>query len=243
MPSSQVCLVLVLLTCQVAAGCQNAATSCAGLGRARALLPGLSRSGARALQSCCLAASRHLSWPHWGIWRLAECTSLRSQPCPLAAAGVTACLDRCLAAPTQPSSTSVRHIAGTLRHASALQVLAEPLLRPHADYYSGVLIQVHLVQPDTGACALLAVGTAQPSPVPRSLCNPVLLSRPFWAGQLACSETLLRTICLLSAQRATFTPAVCLCLHAQQHQHLHLHALISKLIAELWLQVGATMPC
>ena len=36
--------------------------------------------------------------------------------------------------------------------------MCEPLLRPHADYFSGCLIQVHIVQPDTGVSSLLAVG-------------------------------------------------------------------------------------
>ena len=34
----------------------------------------------------------------------------------------------------------------------------DPLLRPHADYYSGCAFQLHLVQPNTGASSLLAVG-------------------------------------------------------------------------------------
>ncbi|KAK9906778.1 hypothetical protein WJX75_007809 [Coccomyxa subellipsoidea] len=38
------------------------------------------------------------------------------------------------------------------------QVVVDPLLRPHADYYSGVVFQVHLVQLGTGASSLLAVG-------------------------------------------------------------------------------------
>ena len=44
-----------------------------------------------------------------------------------------------------------------------VQVVAEPLLAPHADYCSGMLIQVHLVQPDSGASALLAVGEPPPT--------------------------------------------------------------------------------
>ena len=40
------------------------------------------------------------------------------------------------------------------------KVMLEPLLRPHADYYSGVLFQVHLVHADSGACSLVAVGEA-----------------------------------------------------------------------------------
>ncbi|CAL8462314.1 g1847 [Coccomyxa elongata] len=38
------------------------------------------------------------------------------------------------------------------------QVVVDPLLRPHADYYSGIVFQVHLVQPETGCSSLLAVG-------------------------------------------------------------------------------------
>ena len=38
----------------------------------------------------------------------------------------------------------------------------DPLLRPHAEYYSGCAFQLHLVQPDTGASSLLAVGACPP---------------------------------------------------------------------------------
>lgn len=38
------------------------------------------------------------------------------------------------------------------------RVMLEPLLRPHADYFSGVLFQVHLVHPGTDVCQLVAVG-------------------------------------------------------------------------------------
>jgi hypothetical protein len=60
-------------------------------------------------------------------------------------------------------------------------VAVDPLLRPHADYYSGVAFQVHLVQPETGASSLLAVG-AHISPVlppPPGHQRPAALRRIF----------------------------------------------------------------
>lgn len=37
-------------------------------------------------------------------------------------------------------------------------VILEPLLVPHAEYYSGMTVQLHIVQPDTGITSLVAVG-------------------------------------------------------------------------------------
>lgn len=36
----------------------------------------------------------------------------------------------------------------------------DPLLPPHADYFTGALWQLHLLQPATGSTSLLAVGAS-----------------------------------------------------------------------------------
>lgn len=66
-----------------------------------------------------------------------------------------------------PRQSSLPAIMDSMRlllgHLSAWQIppakiVLEPLLRPHAEYFSGVLFQVHLVHADSGACSLFAVG-------------------------------------------------------------------------------------
>ena len=41
---------------------------------------------------------------------------------------------------------------------TARNILLDPLLLPHADYFSGLTFQAYLVQLDTGAATLVAVG-------------------------------------------------------------------------------------
>lgn len=47
------------------------------------------------------------------------------------------------------------------------QLAVDPLLRPHADYFTGVSYQIHLVAPD-GASQLVAIGALlrEQPPVP-----------------------------------------------------------------------------
>jgi len=52
----------------------------------------------------------------------------------------------------------VGHLAAWGVAASALVV--DPLLPPHADYFTGALWQLHLLQPATGSTSLLAVGAS-----------------------------------------------------------------------------------
>jgi len=41
-------------------------------------------------------------------------------------------------------------------------IMLEPLLVPHADYYSGLTLQLHISQSTSGATSLVAVGACAP---------------------------------------------------------------------------------
>lgn len=52
----------------------------------------------------------------------------------------------------------MQHACLTKSHYDLTQVVVDPLLWPHADYFTGPLIQIHLLPPTEGASSLLAAG-------------------------------------------------------------------------------------
>ena len=52
------------------------------------------------------------------------------------------------------------------------RVMLEPMMRPPAEFYSGVLCEVHLVHPETKACTLFAVGEPPPLPAKQPCLRP-----------------------------------------------------------------------
>lgn len=59
-------------------------------------------------------------------------------------------------------------LAGHLRAwgLAGVQLTVDPLLRPHAECFSGIAYQIHVIARDTGATHLVAIGASSPFPSP-----------------------------------------------------------------------------
>ncbi|KAK9811583.1 hypothetical protein WJX72_006503 [[Myrmecia] bisecta] len=84
-------------------------------------------------------------------------------------------------------------------------LVVDPLLRPHTDYFSGVVFQVHLLQPDTGSTSLLAVGGRYDGLL-KSLWSPAAASVSAPMSAVGVTLNAERLLLLASHHRAALEP-------------------------------------